>query len=191
MHLILTACLPPLQAPQSLRTAPARTGRRQRPDQRCNCGSRDAGRRHRPPGRRSDRLRPSLDGNVHAARAKRPSRLLGRGSREPGLSELAQRRASRHWSPAILNRDPTDGSRWPVISMTSQRAASWSTRDLPLPARTGAAPRTNAPTWSIRACRDSSPISTPGSSTSPRQDPRIIARSASRSWTATAATIAT
>ena len=52
------------------------------------------------------------------------------------------------------------------------------------------APRINAPTPFIRACRAKRPSLTAGSLTSPRAAPRGIASSGSRSWTATAATTA-
>ena len=111
---------------------------------------------------------------------ERPARLFGRGSRQPGLSQLAQRRRRRAGVGLYraARRRPDD--RLPATSTTSPPAAAGQSGIRGRRHPTGAGPRTNAPTWSIRACRGSSPISTRASSTSPRPAPRTTARSASR-----------
>ena len=130
-------------------------------------------------------------GALHPARAQRHPRLHARPGRGPGLRRVAQRRRRRSSSPARSSRAATAGSPSAATSTTSPPGANSRARASRSTPPTGAAPRTNAPTRSIRACRAQQAYPRHPHRLRrrdrPQEQPR---RSASRSWIRTAPTTA-
>ena len=116
---------------------------------------------------------------AYRRRSPRPPMPTWRGAGAAALVQgFVQANGGRHAHRRLLSLRRRRCSRaGPRRAMSSRRA-------------TGAAPRTNAPTSSIRACPARAPSSTAGSPMSPRPGPRTGGSSGSRSWIRTAPTTA-